>query len=78
MLPGIKRALAAAIPVVITSRCPSGRVFDTYGYEGGGKHLTSLGCIIAPNLNGQKARLLLMLSLAKAYKRDDLIRIFQI
>lgn len=78
MLPGIQRALLASIPVVITSRCPSGRVFDTYGYEGGGKHLTSLGCIIAPNLNGQKARLLLMLSLSKAYNMEDLIRIFQV
>jgi L-asparaginase len=63
---------------VITSRCPSGRVFDTYGYEGGGKHLTSLGCIIAPNLNGQKARILLMLVLTKTYEHQDLVRIFQI
>lgn len=64
MLPGIKRAIAKNIPVVICSRCPSGRVLDTYGYIGGGKHLTDLGCILAPNLNGQKARILLMIALA--------------
>ncbi|MFA7724797.1 MAG: asparaginase domain-containing protein, partial [Candidatus Izemoplasmatales bacterium] len=63
MLEGIKHAIANKIPVVICSRCPSGRVLDTYGYIGGGKNLTDVGCILAPNLNGQKARILLMLAL---------------
>ncbi len=70
MLEGIKKALKKNIPVVICSRCPSGRVFDTYGYLGGGKNLTDLGCILAPNLNGQKARILLMIALACNCKKD--------
>ncbi len=63
MIQGIERALSEGIPVVITSRCPTGRVFDSYGYTGGGKYLTDLGCILAPSLNGQKAKILLQLVL---------------
>ena len=66
MLSGIEDAIKNNIPVVITSRCPSGRVLDSYGYIGGGKYLTDAGCILAPSLNGQKARLLLMLALQKS------------
>ena len=35
----IKRAIENNIPVVVVSRCFEGRVFESYGYEGGGKHL---------------------------------------
>jgi L-asparaginase len=77
MLEGIKSALKAKIPVVICSRCPSGRVLDTYGYVGGGKNLTDLGCILAPNLNGQKARILLMIALSIANDRKYLKSIFE-
>lgn len=64
MLEGIDFAIQNGIPVVICSRCPSGRVLDTYGYIGGGKDLTKRGCILAPNLNGQKARIKLMIALS--------------
>lgn len=66
MISGIKACIDQGVPVVIVSRCPSGRVLDTYGYVGGGKYLTDLGCILAPSLNGQKARILLMLALEKS------------
>src|SRR5262249_17876596 len=59
---GIKRAISESIPVVLTSRCPRGRVFDSYGYEGGGKQLRNLGVIFADFLNGQKARIHLALA----------------
>ncbi len=68
MIPAIKRAIANQLPVVIVSRCPSGRVLDSYGYEGGGKHLRELGAVLGSNLNGQKARIKLML--AVAYSKD--------
>jgi len=77
-LPGVKNLLIKNIPVIITSRCPSGRVLDTYGYVGGGKYLTDMGCILAPNLNGQKARILLMLALSKMNNREDLKHLFQL
>jgi L-asparaginase len=63
MIPGIEKALKLGVPVIITSRCPSGRTLDSYGYIGGGKYLTEMGCIMATSLNGQKARLLLMQAL---------------
>lgn len=64
MLDGIRYASEKAIPVVIVSRCPKGRVLDSYGYPGGGRSLRDLGAIFGFNLNGQKARIKLMLALA--------------
>ena len=63
MIPGIKNAIDKGIPVLITSRCPKGRVLDSYGYEGGGHQLKNIGCIFTKNINSQKARIRLMLVL---------------
>lgn len=63
VVPGIERAISLNIPVVVVSRCPKGRVLDSYGYEGGGKMLRDKGVIFGGNLNGQKARIKLMLAL---------------
>ncbi len=63
MISGIKEAISQNIPVVMVSRCPTGRVLDSYGYEGGGKHLRELGIIFGGNLPGQKIRIKLMLAL---------------
>ncbi len=68
MVAGIKGAIDKGLPVVIVSRCPTGRVLDSYGYVGGGRHLKELGAIFASNLNGQKARIKLMLAIA--YSQD--------
>ncbi|MCF7924103.1 MAG: asparaginase [Candidatus Izimaplasma sp.] len=76
MIAGIERALENNIPVIICSRCPSGRTLDSYGYVGGGKYLTDMGCIMASSLNGQKARLLLMLALSKSSERKFLKGLF--
>ena len=64
LLRGIERAINQNIPVVMVSRCPTGRVLGTYGYEGGGKHLRNLGVILGGNLPGQKIRIKLMLALS--------------
>jgi L-asparaginase len=66
MVPAIKRAMDSGIKVVITSRCPKGRVRDTYGYEGGGYHLKQMGVLFAGDLSSQKARLKLMLALSQS------------
>lgn len=63
MIPGIQRALDADLPVVIASRCPQGRVLDTYGYEGSGRDLRNRGVIFSGLLSPVKARLRLMLAL---------------
>lgn len=72
MVDGIKSAIESQIPVVIVSRCLQGRVLGSYGYEGGGAQLRDLGAILASNLNGQKARIQLMLALTVAESMEDL------
>ncbi len=78
MIPGIERAIKMNVPVIICSRCPSGRALDSYGYLGGGKYLTDMGCIIASSLNGQKARILLMLALTKSSDTEFLRGLFTV
>ena len=60
---GIKYAVEKGIPVVLTSRCPAGETLDVYSYPGAGKWLKQLGVIFTDYLNGQKARIKLMLCL---------------
>jgi len=76
IVPGIARALELEIPVVLTSRCLGGRVYQSYGYEGGGKRLLDMGVIFADFLSGQKARIKVMLALGLAGSTDLLRRIF--
>ncbi len=75
-LEGIKRAINKNIPLVLTSRCPRGRVFDSYGYEGGGKQLRQLGVIFADFLNGQKARIKLALALGSTQNIEAIKELF--
>lgn len=77
MVEGIKRAIDNNIPVVLVSRCPTGRVLDTYGYEGGGKHLRELGVIFGGNLPGQKIRIKLMLALGLTNNMDEIKKIIE-
>lgn len=67
----LENAIKKGIIVIMVSRCPMGRVLDTYGYEGGGKKLREAGVIFGGNLNGQKAliKLMLTLSVTSDYKR---------
>ena len=62
-LPAIQRAIHAGIPIVIASRCPRGRVLDTYAYEGAGRQLRRMGVILGGMLPSHKARIKLMLLL---------------
>jgi L-asparaginase len=61
--------------VVITSRCPTGRVEPIYG-NGGGKDLLDAGAIFAGDLKGPKARLLLMVLLAAPETKPQVAEIF--
>jgi L-asparaginase len=63
LVPIVRAAVAAGVPVVVTSRCPTGRVEPIYG-KGGGKDLADAGAIFAGDLKGPKARLLLMVLLS--------------
>jgi len=77
MVSGIKRAIDKEIPVVIVSRCPKGRVLDSYGYEGGGKMLRDYGAIFGGHLNGQKARIKLILALSANQTLDAIKKTFE-
>ncbi len=77
MINGVKNAIEKDIPIVIVSRCPMGRVLDSYGYEGGGKMLRNLGTILGGDLNGQKARIKLMLALSITNDINELRKIFE-
>ncbi|SHI69626.1 asparaginase [Lutispora thermophila] len=72
MLEGIKYAIDKGVFVVVVSRCPTGRVLDTYGYEGGGKQLREMGAIFGGDLPGQKARIKLMLALSVTQDEKEL------
>lgn len=64
LLPGIERAITAAVPVVVATRCLTGDVAPIYGGAGGGHALADLGVIGAAELNAAKARLALAVALA--------------
>ncbi|MBR9975828.1 MAG: asparaginase [Bacteroidetes bacterium] len=74
---GILEVLEAGIPVVLVSRCPRGVTDDVYGYYGAGRNLHAAGVIFAPYLNGQKARIKLMLALDRTAERQVLRRMFE-
>jgi L-asparaginase len=74
---GIKYAVKKGIPVVLVSRCPAGETLDIYGYPGAGKWLHKIGVIFADYLNGQKARIKLMLALGISKDQKHLKRLFE-
>ena len=77
MLKGVAYARSKDIPVVIATRCHSGRVFDSYGYLGSGRDLRNLGCIFAGDLPGQKARIKLIVALGKTNNLNELKDMFE-
>lgn len=74
---GIKYAVDNNVPVVLVSRCPTGETLDIYSYPGAGKWIKELGVIFTDYLNGQKARVKLMLALGKTMDLKELHKIFE-
>lgn len=62
ILTAIKDAVRDGVTVVVTTRCPQGRVMPLYGGSGG-KAVAAEGAIFAGDLSGIKARILLALLL---------------
>jgi len=77
VVPGIQKAIAQGVPVVLVSRCFNGIVQDVYGYEGGGKHLRDLGVLFSNGVNGQKARIKLMVALQETRDHERLKDYFE-
>ena len=74
---GIKYAVEKGIPTVLVSRCPAGETLDIYGYPGAGKWLKQMGVIFADYLNGQKARIKLMICLGITKDKEELRKMFE-
>ena len=74
---GIGYALSNNIPVVLVSRCPAGETLDIYSYPGAGKWLKKAGVIFADYLNGQKARIKLIIALGITKDYNKLVEIFE-
>ena len=68
----VRLATRKGIPVLITSRCPAGRVQPIYGGGGGGRDLADAGGIFAGDLKGPKARLLLMVLLSSVETKESI------
>jgi len=76
MYEAVQEAIGKGVPVVISTRVPTGRVLPVYGFKGGGKTLKEAGAIFADDLSPQKARLLLMLALQTTSKASEIQKLF--
>jgi L-asparaginase len=65
MYEAVEEARAKGVPVVISTRVPTGRIFPLSAMKGSSLTLKHIGCVLADNLSPQKARVLLMLALTK-------------
>jgi L-asparaginase len=75
-MPTVRSAIEHGVTIVLGSRCPSGRVYDAYGYEGAYRDLQAAGVVFAEGLNGQKARIKLMVALGMTRDREALQALF--
>ncbi|WP_282034191.1 asparaginase [Metabacillus indicus] len=76
LMPSLAKLMNEGVKIVIVSRCFNGIVQDIYSYEGGGKTLKEAGIIFSNGLNGQKARLKLMIALETTQDEGELQEIF--
>ncbi|TKJ29639.1 MAG: L-asparaginase [Chloroflexi bacterium B3_Chlor] len=76
-MPTIREAIDGGMAVVIASRCPTGRVYDGYGYQGAYRDLVEAGAIFAEGLSGQKARIKLMVALGEQRDRRSIQELFR-
>ena len=76
MFDAIQEARARNIPIVVSTRVPTGRVFPLSASKGSALSLEAIGCVLADNLSPQKARILLMLALTKTRDPEALRKYF--
>lgn len=71
-LPAIQRLLNRNIPIALVSRCYNGMAEGVYQYHGGGKELQEMGVMFCQGLNGQKARIKLLVGLNAGLEKAQL------
>ena len=64
--------IARGVPVVLTTRCPSGRPLPGYAFPGGSSQWWEAGAIFSGTLDGLKARVLLALGVGAGLGAADL------
>src|ERR1700736_4721928 len=72
----IKEARAKGIPVAISTRVPTGRIFPLSATKVAARSLKQIGCVLTDNLSPQKARILLMLALTQTHDPEALQKYF--
>jgi L-asparaginase len=77
LLAAAERAMAAAIPVALTTRCVAGRASAAYAFPGGGATWVRAGAMLAGSLSGPKARVALALGLGAGLERAALAALLQ-
>lgn len=76
LLEAAAEAMARGVPVVLTTRCPAGRVRPSYAFPGGGATWVRAGAIMAGFLGGPKARIALALGLGAGLDDAGLRELF--
>ncbi len=72
LLAGADRAIKQGLPVVLTTRCPSGEASGAYAFPGGGATWLRAGAMLSGHLGGPKARIALALGLGAGLDRATL------
>ncbi len=67
---------AAGLPIVLTTRVPSGSVMEEYSYDGSALSMKESGLILGGHLSAWKARLLLAIGLGMTGERETLREMF--
>lgn len=76
LLDAATRAMAAGVPVVLATRCGSGRAGAAYAFPGGGATWVRAGAVLAGLLSGSKARVALALGIGAGFDRAGLESLF--
>ncbi|HUH17280.1 MAG TPA: asparaginase [Methylomirabilota bacterium] len=69
--------IAGGVPVVLTTRCPSGRPLPGYAFPGGSSQWWEAGAIFSGTLDGLKARVAVALGLGAELGVGELGRLFE-
>ena len=72
LLDAARRAIDGGIPVVLTTRCPSGEATAAYAFPGGGATWVNAGAMLSGHLGGPKARVALALGIGAGLDHDGL------
>ena len=75
LLEACSRAMAAGLPVALTTRCAAGQVGPFYGFPGAGAQWIRAGALPAGYLGGPKARVALALGIGAGLDHDGLGRL---